>query len=218
MTARGFYLLLFGSLMLFTALSVGSSGAFLLGAAALFCWALSLLCVCLAAFSCRVEQSVEGGQAARGGACRFHLRVRFGLPAVIAPIALKIELPGGRQSDFWLSTRLFGTTESENEFACPHVGVFPVGISQLTISDCFGLFAFRRSMRGAPQNVAVLPNPVQTAPLPVSPGEGENSSGSARAVRPQHSGRHPRLAGWRRVETRSLEALRAPPKPDGAYL
>ena len=79
MTARGFYLLLFGSLMLFTALSVGSSGAFLLGAAALFCWALSLLCVCLAAFSCRVEQSVEGGQAARGGACRFHLRVRFGL-------------------------------------------------------------------------------------------------------------------------------------------
>lgn len=176
MTARGFYLLLFGSLMLFTALSVGSSGAFLLGAAALFCWALSLLCVCLAAFSCRVEQSVEGGQAARGGACRFHLRVRFGLPAVIAPIALKIELPGGRQSDFWLSTRLFGTTESENEFACPHVGVFPVGVSQLTISDCFGLFAFRRSMRGAPQNVAVLPNPVQTAPLPVSPGEGENSS------------------------------------------
>ena len=125
MTARGFYLLLFGSLMLFTALSVGSSGAFLLGAAALFCWALSLLCVCLAAFSCRVEQSVEGGQAARGGACRFHLRVRFGLPAVIAPIALKIELPGGRQSDFWLSTRLFGITESENEFACPHVGVFP---------------------------------------------------------------------------------------------
>lgn len=176
MTARGFYLLLFGSLMLFTALSVGSSGAFLLGAAALFCWALSLLCVCLAAFSCRVEQSVEGGQAARGGACRFHLRVRFGLPAVIAPIALKIELPGGRQSDFWLSTRLFGITESENEFACPHVGVFPVGVSQLTISDCFGLFAFRRSMRGAPQNVAVLPNPVQTAPLPVSPGEGENSS------------------------------------------
>ena len=117
---------------------------------------------------------------------RFHLRVRFGLPAVIAPIALKIELPGGRQSDFWLSTRLFGTTESENEFACPHVGVFPVGVSQLTISDCFGLFAFRRSMRGAPQNVAVLPNPVQTAPLPVSPGEGENSSAQRAPVSYTH--------------------------------
>ena len=119
MTARGFYLLLFGSLMLFTALSVGSSGAFLLGAAALFCWALSLFCVCLAAFSCRVEQSVEGGQAARGGACRFHLRVRFGLPAVIAPIALKIELPGGRQSDFWLSTGLFGTNGKRKRICLP---------------------------------------------------------------------------------------------------
>ena len=43
MTARGFYTLLFGALMLFTALSVGSAGAFLLGTAALLCWALSLL-------------------------------------------------------------------------------------------------------------------------------------------------------------------------------
>ena len=34
MTARGFYTLLFGALMLFTALSVGSAGAFLLGTAA----------------------------------------------------------------------------------------------------------------------------------------------------------------------------------------
>ena len=51
MTARGFYTLLFGALMLFTALSVGSAGAFLLGTAALLCWALSLLCVCAAALS-----------------------------------------------------------------------------------------------------------------------------------------------------------------------
>ena len=176
MTARGFYTLLFGALMLFTALSVGSSGAFLLGAAALLGWALSLLCACAAALSCRAEQNVEGGQAPRGGACRFRLRVHFALPAVIAPLSLTVELPGGRQSDFLLSARLFGTTESENEFACPHVGVFPVGVSQLTISDCFGLFAFRRSLRGALQSVAVLPNPAPAEPLPVSPGEGESTA------------------------------------------
>ena len=62
MTARGFYTLLFGALMLFTALSVGSAGAFLLGTAALLCWALSLLCVCAAALSCRAEQQFEGGK------------------------------------------------------------------------------------------------------------------------------------------------------------
>ena len=85
MTARGFYTLLFGALMLFTALSVGSAGAFLLGTAALLCWALSLLSVCAAALSCRAEQQIEGGQTQRGGACRLILRVRFALPAPIAP-------------------------------------------------------------------------------------------------------------------------------------
>ena len=49
MTSRGFYTLLFGVLMLFTALSVSSAGAFLLGAAALTCWLLALLSVLLGA-------------------------------------------------------------------------------------------------------------------------------------------------------------------------
>ena len=176
MTARGFYTLLFGALMLATALSVGSSGAFLLGAAALLCWALSLCSVLLAVLACRVEQQVEGSQAIRGGNCRFLFRVRLALPAPIAPLSLKVELPSGRQSDFLLTTRLLGVTESENAFPCPHVGVFPVGVSMITFSDCFGLFAFRRKLRGALENVAVLPNSTPSAPLPVSPGEGESTT------------------------------------------
>ena len=54
MTARGFYTLLFGAFMLFTALSVGSAGAFLLGAAALIAWGLALLSVLLAFFTLRI--------------------------------------------------------------------------------------------------------------------------------------------------------------------
>ena len=176
MTARGFYTLLFGALMLFTALSVGSAGAFLLGTAALLCWALSLLCVCAAALSCRAEQQLEGGQTQRGGTCRLILRVRFALPAPIAPLSLRVELPSGRQSDFSLPAGLLGLTESDHSFACPHVGVFPVGVSQITFSDCFGLFAFRRRMRGALQSVAVLPGSIPADPLPVSPGEGESTA------------------------------------------
>ena len=175
MTARGFYTLLFGALMLFTALSVGSAGAFLLGTAALLCWALSLLCVCAAALSCRAEQQLEGGQTQRGGTCRLILRVRFALPAPIAPLSLKVELPSGRQSDFSLPAGLLGLTESDHSFACPHVGVFPVGVSQITFSDCFGLFAFRRRPRGALQSVAVLPGSIPADPLPISPGEGEST-------------------------------------------
>ena len=176
MTARGFYTLLFGALMLVTALSVGSSGAFLLGAAALLCWALSLCSVLLAVLACRVEQQVEGGQAPRGRTCRFSLRIHLALPAPIAPLSLKVELPSGRQSDFLLSTRLFGVTESENAFPCPHVGVFPIGVSAITFSDCFGLFAFRRRLRGALETLVVLPNSTPAEPLPVSPGEGESTT------------------------------------------
>ena len=176
MTARGFYTLLFGALMLVTALSVGSSGAFLLGAAALLCWALSLCSVLPAVLTCRVEQQVEGGHALRGGNCRFLFRVRFALPAPIAPLSLKVELPGGRQSVFLLSTRLLGTTESETAFPCPHVGVFPVGVSMITFSDCFGLFAFRRRLRSAPESVVVLPRSIPAKLLPVSPGEGESTT------------------------------------------
>ena len=57
MTSRGFYTLLFGVLMLFTALSVSSAGAFLLGAAALTCWLLALLSVLLGVLTCKVSQS-----------------------------------------------------------------------------------------------------------------------------------------------------------------
>lgn len=59
MTSRGFYTLIFGVLMLFTALSVGSAGAFLLGAAALICWLLALLSVLLAALLGKVSQSID---------------------------------------------------------------------------------------------------------------------------------------------------------------
>ena len=176
MTSRGFYTLIFGVLMLFTALSVGSAGAFLLGAAALTCWLLALLSVLLAALFGKVSQSIDGGQITRSGSCPYHLSLRMPIPAPIAPLSLKVCLPSGRQSDFSLSANLFGVTESDNTFPCPHVGVYPVGITQITFSDCFGLFSLRKKSPLPPVSVTVLPNPIETEPLAVSPGEGESTT------------------------------------------
>lgn len=176
MTARGFYTLLFGALMLFTALSVGSSGAFLLGCAALLAVAVSLLSVLCAALTCRVSQRVEGDQAVRGGACLYTLRVRLFTLIPIAPLSLEVMLPSGRRSEFLLSARLLGTTDSDNEFSCPHVGVFPVGVTRASFFDSFGLFSLRRSVRQAPALVTVLPNPREVAPVRCSPGEGETTA------------------------------------------
>ena len=176
MTSRGFYTLIFGVLMLFTALSVGSAGAFLLGAAALTCWLLALVSVLAGALSCKVSHEIDGGQTTRGTSCLYRLRLRMPLPAPIAPLSLKVCLPSGRQSDFRLAANLFGETESENTFACPHVGVYPVGIVQMTFSDCFGLFSLRRKAPLPLVSVAVLPVPLETDPLAISPGEGESTT------------------------------------------
>lgn len=174
MTARGLYTLLFSVLMLFTALSVSSGGAFLLGAAALIAWAVSFVTVLLALFTCHIEQESEGGQSERGGTMRYVLRIRMFSP-LIAPLMLRVCLPSGRTHEFMLKTRLLGETASDNDFPCPHVGVFPVGVERLTITDCFGLFSLTHRVRDPLTDVTVLPRPRESAPVHYSPGEGETS-------------------------------------------
>ena len=180
MTARGFYTLLFGVIMLLTALSVGSQGAFLLGVCALAAFFLSLLSVLFAFFTCSTQQSLGAGEVQRGESCAYTLSVRMFAPLPIAPLALYISLPSGRKNEFTLPARLFGHTLSENLFSCPHVGVFSVGVISIAIGDVFGLFRFVRIEKSPLLPVTVLPVPRETSPLPISPGEGENS-GAQRA-------------------------------------
>ena len=176
MTARGFYTLFFGVLMILTALSTGSSGAFLLGAAALLALCVSFLSVLLAFFTLRIEQKTDAGDVVRGARCRYTLTVRQFSPLPVAPLTLCISLPSGRQSDFHLETRLFGRTVSENSFPCPHVGVHPIGVKSYRVSDCFALFSFSRTLKTPFAEVTVLPSPIKTQPLTFSPGEGESSA------------------------------------------
>lgn len=180
MTARGFYTLLFGLIMLFTALSVGSAGAFLLGAGALIACALAFFSVLIAYLTCRLSQKTDLSETPRGGVCLFSLSVTLFAPLPIAPLGLRVSTPSGRQSDFTLRTRLLGTTVSENAFSCPHVGLYPVGVQQVTFADCFGLFSLHTAVRQQMLCVCVLPVPADAADLPVSPGEGENTT-AARA-------------------------------------
>ena len=175
MTARGFYTLLFGLLLLVTALSVGNGSAFLLGAAALVALAVSLLCVLCALMTCRIEQDIPGGQAERGSVCAYVLRVRLFSPLPLGMLSLHMALPSGKQGDYLLAPRLL-TTVSENTFPCPHVGVFSVGLMNIAFTDCFGLFSLRHRVRHPLSSLTVLPVPADCAPLRYSPGEGESTA------------------------------------------
>lgn len=149
MTARGFYSLLFAVLMFLSALSVGNSALFLLGCVALAAWLLALVAVLTAFMTLRLRQHMEATSVLRGESCLYCLEIRLFAPIPLAPISLRIRLPNGRESEFLLSARMMGTTQSDNAFSCPHVGVFPVGIVQTSISDCFGLFILRKKAHRA---------------------------------------------------------------------
>lgn len=176
MTARGFYTLFFSVLMLVTALSTGNSGALLLGVAALCALLISLLSVLIAYATLRIQQETDAGEVARGSRCRYALTVRQFSPLPIAPLSLRICLPSGRQSEFTLPMRWLRSTISENRFPCPHVGVHPLGVVSLCVSDCFALFSLPRRMKAPFAEVTVLPEPIKTDPLTFSPGEGEHST------------------------------------------
>lgn len=229
MTSRGFYTLLFGALMLLTALSVGSAGAFLLGAAALCALAVSLIS-CLTAFcSVRVSQQADASQAVRGEQILYTLSVRLFSPIPVAPLSLRISLPSGRESEFLLSARLIGETASENAFTCPHVGVCRMGVTQVTVSDCFSLFRLRRRVGAQPIAATVLPNPAEAEKPAFSPGEGEHSAAQrAQAdrntpmdTRPWQDGDELKRVHWKlsmRRQSLMVHTYETPQRPDALIL
>lgn len=229
MTARGFYTLLFGAIMLLTALSVGSSGALLLGAAALASWLLALLSVLFASFSCRLSQKSSCAEVDRGGVCPYTLSVSLLCPLPIAPLSLRVAMPNGRQSEFLLPTRLFGATESDNSFPCPHVGVFGVGALRVAFGDVFGFFSLSQAVKVPCLSVAVLPVPRKTQPLAASPGEGESTSAQrAQAdrttpadTRAWQEGDELRRVHWKlsmRRQTLMVHTYETPQRPDALVL
>ena len=229
MTARGLYTLLFSALMLVTALSVGSAGAFLLGVAALCALAVSLVSVTCAALSCRFEQETEAVRVMRGDSLAYTLRVRLFSPLPIAPLSLHMRLPSGRESEFLLAARLFGTTVSENTFPCPHVGCSEVGVTRCDLTDCFALFTLRRRVRAPLIGVSVLPVPAPAEKPAFSPGEDEHSI-TQRALsdhttpvdtRPWQDGDELRRVHWKlsmRRQSLMVHTYETPQRPDALLL
>ena len=233
MTVRGFYTLLFGVIMLFTALSVGSAGAFVLGAGAMIAVFLALLSVLFAFFSIQITQQVSAdGQdlkVYRGQSCLYRLGVSMTAPLPIAPLSLRVSMPGGQSREFLLPAKMFGITESDNLFPCPHVGMCSLGLERVIIGDCFGLFSLRHTVRDPLLLLTVLPNPRSVSPIPTSPGEGEDvSSQRAQAdrttpedIRTWQDGDDMKRVHWKlsmRKQQLMVRTYETPQRPDALVL
>ena len=116
MTARGFYTLLFGAILMITALSVSSAGAFLLGAAALIAWLLAGISVLFAFLTLRITQSVSAGgqelQVYRGDLCLYRLGVTMLSPLPIAPLSLRVALPDYMIPNIFMSVEAMPMTKN----------------------------------------------------------------------------------------------------------
>ncbi len=175
MTARGFVALVFGIVMLAVALSIGNAGAYILGVVALIAWAFAFASVLLACLTCRVRQTVECESTFRGMSCTYHFSTFMLSPLPVAPLTLHLTMPSGRQNEFTLAVHMLNTI-GVKRLACPHVGVFSVGVTRMRFSDCFGFFFIDRRLRAPMPKLAVLPNPMPVDLPPFHPGEGERNA------------------------------------------
>ncbi|MBQ7486359.1 MAG: DUF58 domain-containing protein [Clostridia bacterium] len=179
MTTRGFYTLLTGTALVVVGLSTGNAACLLLGGTASSALVLMLLSVLLPRFTLRVTQQIPGQETMRLSRCQLHAQIFLLSLLPIAPLGLDVQLPSGRRSAFLIHARPFGWTESRNDFPCPHVGTYPVGIACVTVQDCLGLFCFSKRLNTL-QTLHVLPQAAAVSPVPVHPGS-EDGPASAYA-------------------------------------
>ena len=180
MTTRGFYTLLTGIALMLVGLSTVNAACLLLGGIAGSALLLMLLSVLLPRLSLRVSQKISGQEIIRLSRCMLETRIFLVSLLPIAPLGLDVKMPSGRQSAFLLHARPLGWTDSRNDFPCPHVGSFPVGVSTITVQDCLGLFRLSKHLQDLP-TIHILPQAASVSPVPVHPGS-EDGPASAYAT------------------------------------
>ena len=175
MTGRGFMTLIVGTTLILIGLSTGNSACMLTGGIAASALVLMFLSVLLSVLSVRITQNITPGEVLRQNKCTLNTRFFMLSLLPLAPLAADIQLPSGRRSTFLIHPRPYGHTDAVNEFSCPHVGEFSVGIQNITLQDSLGMFRFRRRLSGL-QNIRILPKAASVSPVPVKPGSEEGTA------------------------------------------
>ncbi|MBQ8095278.1 MAG: DUF58 domain-containing protein [Clostridia bacterium] len=179
MTTRGVYTILAGSVLIIVGLSTSNAACLLMGGIAGCALILMLVCVLIPRLTLRISQQIQAAEVIRTSRCTLESHVTLFTLLPIAPLVLNVELPSGRHSAYLLHARPFGTTHSQNEFPCPHIGQFTVGVSKITVEDSLGLFHFSKHIRNL-SVLCVLPQAATVSPVPINPGS-EDGPASAYA-------------------------------------
>ncbi len=139
--------------------------------------ALALLSVLLAWVTFSMSYVLSSPQVTRGGNLSLLVNLRHSAPLPIAPVLLRFFAPDSSAPlDVYVNAKPFRRTQCRQTFPCPHVGVYPAGITFYGISDVFGLFLFKRRPPLEPVRATVLPSTFPVRPLLFAPGESGNDA------------------------------------------
>ena len=153
MTGRGIGLSIVLALALLIGLGTGTREFYFVVFCILLFLLYGILSALTAALSLRCIQSLDSPQAVRGE--RVGLRAYMeGLLVLPAVVRLQVQLPGTAAP---VSDRLFQFTLLPGrrrpfftmQLACPHRGVWPVGVDRVRVYDIFGLFRLPLLHKGA---------------------------------------------------------------------
>lgn len=146
------------------ALSLGGRVFHLVSWMLFFLTLYSLLSVLLARRLITVRQIAPDRKVERGGKGRLQVSIRLTSPLPVARLALHLLLPDGR-AQVYMDVPLLREQTASFPFSLPHVGVIPVGLERLVVSDAFGLFHMRVPGLRTPQPLVVLPRPFEVEKL-----------------------------------------------------
>lgn len=146
------------------ALSLGGRVFYLVSWALLLMIGYALVSVLLAGRMLELEQSAQDVKVERGGSSNLAIRLRNKSLLPIAPLELHLSLPDGRDKVLFDAGMLRQRTAGFPLFL-PHVGLIPVGVQALYVSDIFRLFHLRKRRIQPPVQVCVLPRPFEVEKL-----------------------------------------------------
>ena len=177
MTRRALYFLLAALAFLLAALSTGSQIYYLLLIAMVCVFLLSLIAVSTSVLTLRVGLKGVRKTVERGASVPLCATVRHDTILPVKTIALRLSVPDetGELGTIELDAPPFISRSYELQLPCPHRGIYPIGVTDISVTDVFGLLNFKKKIDRCRFQVEVAPRARKLPAMPLGTGDIESN-------------------------------------------
>lgn len=177
MTRRAVYFLMAALALLLVALSTGSQIYYLLLIAMFSVLALSLIAVSATVFTLRVGLKSVSKAVERGASVPLSATVRSGGVLPVKAVSLRLSAPDetGDLGVIELDMKPFAKRVYELQLPCPHRGIYKIGVTEISVTDVFGLLHFKKKIDRCRFMVEVAPRARRVPAMRLGAGDIESN-------------------------------------------